>query len=93
MVHYRPKSPQVLTRHTHIYKPKSTTKQTKLGLPSLLQARYLWYKPASPAAALAAAVATSSFPCLLRYFPYHCHLAAASPAYYRNHSQPHHLPL
>ncbi|RWW75276.1 hypothetical protein BHE74_00016713 [Ensete ventricosum] len=25
MVHYRPKSPQVLTRHTCIYKPKSAT--------------------------------------------------------------------
>ncbi|RWW38182.1 hypothetical protein BHE74_00056602 [Ensete ventricosum] len=32
MVYYRPKSLQVLTRHTRIYKPKSATKQTKLGL-------------------------------------------------------------
>ncbi|RRT66229.1 hypothetical protein B296_00039364 [Ensete ventricosum] len=34
----------MLTRHTRIYKPKSATKQTKLGLVSLLQARYLLYK-------------------------------------------------
>ncbi|RRT57481.1 hypothetical protein B296_00007234 [Ensete ventricosum] len=29
MVHYRPNSPQVLTEHTHIYKPKLATKETK----------------------------------------------------------------
>ncbi|RZR92851.1 hypothetical protein BHM03_00021216 [Ensete ventricosum] len=44
MVHYRPKSPQVLTKHTRIYKPKLVTKQIKLGLLSVLQARYLLYK-------------------------------------------------
>ncbi|RWW09242.1 hypothetical protein GW17_00027275 [Ensete ventricosum] len=46
MVHYRPKSPQVLTRHARIYKLRSATKQTKLRLLSLLQARYLLYKKA-----------------------------------------------
>ncbi|RWW44096.1 hypothetical protein BHE74_00050177 [Ensete ventricosum] len=44
MVHYRPNSPQVLTEHTHIYKPKLATKEIKIGLLSLLQARYLLYK-------------------------------------------------
>ncbi|RZS21818.1 hypothetical protein BHM03_00054502 [Ensete ventricosum] len=44
MVHYRPKTPQVLTRHTRIYKPKLATKQTKIRLFSLLQARFLMYK-------------------------------------------------
>ncbi|RZS28346.1 hypothetical protein BHM03_00061927 [Ensete ventricosum] len=35
---------EVLIGHTRIYKPKSATKQTKLGLLNLLQARYLLYK-------------------------------------------------
>ncbi|RWV98471.1 hypothetical protein GW17_00038675 [Ensete ventricosum] len=34
MVHYRPKSPQVFIRPTHIYKPKLTTKQTRTAKPT-----------------------------------------------------------
>ncbi|RWV95451.1 hypothetical protein GW17_00041922 [Ensete ventricosum] len=63
MVHYRPKSPKSAYK-TCIYKPKLAIKQTKLGLLSLLQARYLLYKCRTPLQVVALA-SDADLPCEL----------------------------